>query len=98
MNNTSKPWVGVLAPTSQCDIDVDVSDDFMIKFCALYSSNFNSKCLQGFNFDWHNYSGKPIEIKLAQFRLDYKRNQRSNTTQHISSVINQIKQQWKDKD
>lgn len=66
------------------------NDDFMYKWTALYSSNFNSKHLQNFNFNHENYSGKPIQIKLAQFRLDWKRNQRKSEPQHVSVIIRDI--------
>lgn len=100
MDNSTKPWVNVLAPTSQCDIDVNVSDDFIQKFCALYSSNFNAKCLRDFQFSWHNYSGQPFENKLNQFRSDYKLNKQFvvREPQHVSSIINEIKKQWKKQD
>ena len=102
MDKSNQPWVNVLAPTSQSDIDVNVSDDFMQKFCALYSSNFNAKCLRDFQFSWHAYSGQPFEKKLIQFKSDYKLNkifiEREGGPQHISVIINGIKQQWKRQD
>ena len=48
--------------------------DFAIKFCQIYSSNFQSKHLKDFVFDSRNYSGKPIEVKLVQFELDWNKN------------------------
>ena len=67
-----------------------IPNDYMYKWTALYSGNFNSTHLNDFNFNWRNYSKKPIQVKLAQFKIDWQRNQRSNKTQHVSVVIQNI--------
>jgi len=73
------------------NINVITNDnDFMYKWTALYSSNFNSKHLHNFDFNYQNYSGKPIEVKLAQFRVDWERNQRKSEPQHISQFTKAI--------
>lgn len=49
------------------------TDEKVKMFTQIYSSNFQSKGLDGNIFSYRNYSGKNIDEKLIQFKEDCER-------------------------
>lgn len=47
------------------------TDEAVKSFTQVYSSNFNSKWVH-FKVDPNNYWGKKLNVKLEQFKIDYK--------------------------